>query len=127
MKTIKTEKLIFIDVDDTLIMWTWSKKYNEQTIRYKDPYSSKSIEVLPNKPNITILKEKASRGYTVCVWSAGGYEHAASVIKALRLCSYVDYVMSKPAAYVDDKDVSHWFPRRVYLNYNVRYKSDRET
>lgn len=122
MRTLKTEKLIFIDVDDTLIMWSWPEEANEKTIKYKDPYSNKRFEVLPNRPNITLLKEKAFRGFTIIVWSAGGYAHAEAVVEALGLASYVAFIMSKPTAYVDDKDVSEWFPRRIYLKSDVRYK-----
>lgn len=121
MKVLKTEKLLFVDVDDTLIMWSWKDK-NAKTITYKDPYSNKEFEVLPNQPNINLLKEKASRGYTIIVWSAGGYEHAKAVVKALKLASKVHYIMSKPTAYIDDKPVCEWFPRRVYLDAEVRYK-----
>lgn len=122
MKVLKTEKLLFVDVDDTLIMWQWEPEYNEKTIFYKDPYTNKRFEVLPNRPNITLLKEKAFRGFTVVVWSAGGWQHAEAVVKALKLASYVDYVMSKPTAYVDDKDVNDWFPMRIYLKPTMRYK-----
>lgn len=121
MKTIKNEKTIFVDIDDTLVMWSW-KGINESTITYKDPYSNQEFEVLPNIPNINLLKEKHKRGYTVVVWSQGGYAHAAAVIKALKLCSKVDYVMTKPSAYIDDKVVCEWFPKRIWLPPHVRYK-----
>lgn len=126
MKTLKTEKLIFIDVDDTLIMWTWPEEANGKTIKFKDPYSNSWLQVYPNRPNITLLKEKLYRGFTIIVWSAGGYAHAEAVVKALKLASYVDYVMTKPTAYVDDRDVSDWFPKRIYLDPEMRYKIDRE-
>lgn len=122
MKVLKTEQLIFFDVDDTLIMWKGAE--HETTIYFKDPYLGTCLKVWPNQSNINLLKEKATRGYTVIVWSAGGYQHAEAVIKTLGLASYVDFIMSKPTAYVDDKPVEHWFPKRVYLDAAMRYKCE---
>ncbi len=122
MQTLKTELLIFFDVDDTLIMW---RKTHEKAIKFTDPYSYKKLTVWPNFSNINLLKEKAVRGFTVIVWSAAGYQHAEAVVKALNLDAYVAFIMSKPTAYIDDKDVNRWWPKRVYLEPEMRYKNGK--
>jgi len=119
MKTIKSELIAFFDVDDTLIMWSGSFDF----VTIVDPHTGVRMEVSTNRNNITLLKEKASRGFKVIVWSQGGYAWAEAVVKALGLESQVDYVMSKPTTYVDDLTVNTWFPQRVWLDPKRRYKS----
>ncbi len=120
MKVIASEQIIYFDCDNTLIMW---RKTHEKAIKFKDPYLNKKLTVWPNSSNINLLKEKAVRGFTVIVWSAAGFKHAEAVVKALNLETYVAFVMSKPTAYVDDKDVNYWWPKRVYLEASMRYKN----
>ncbi len=121
MKTIASEKTVMIDVDDTLVMWDECTK---REINFKDPYSGELLTAWVNENNVRLLKEKARRGYTVIVWSLGGYAHAAAVVKALKLQKYVDVCMTKPSCYIDDMPVCAWFPARVYLKPNIRYKGD---
>ena len=123
MKVIKNERVVFFDVDDTLIMWNGYAEETAEYIKFQDAYSSKILEVIPNHNNIKLLQEKAARGYQVIVWSQGGWGHAKCVIEALKLESFVDIVMTKPTCYVDDLDVSAWFPKRVYIDAKARYKS----
>jgi hydroxymethylpyrimidine pyrophosphatase-like HAD family hydrolase len=120
MRVVKNEKLVVIDVDDTLVLWRNYGKGNKVSI--KDAYSNKMLVAFVHDNNVRLLKEKSRRGYHVIVWSAGGYEHALEVVKALKLVPYVDQVMSKPTCYVDDKPVCDWFPKRVWLDPQARYK-----
>lgn len=121
MKAIKNEKVLFVDVDDTLVMW---KKFGtDEAVLIPDAYSKEELKGYPNRNNIRLLKEKKRRGYTVIVWSQGGYKHAESVVLALKLKSFVDFVMTKPTCYVDDIPVCSWFPARVYLGPESRYKN----
>ncbi len=122
MRTIKNEKLVFVDIDDTLILWSSSGKGNE--VEFKDPYTNELITVFKHDNNIRLLKEKYKRGYTVIVWSAGGWPHAKAVIQALKLQKYVCMVMSKPSCYIDDKPVCDWFGSRVWLEPLARYKDE---
>ncbi len=121
MQVITSENNTMVDVDGTLIVHEY---YPDITlVDVLDPVTGDYITVGANEPMIRILKEKHHRGSTIFVWSAGGYEWAASVIKALDLEKYVHFVMSKPADYLDDLDVREWFPPRIYLSPNVKYKS----
>lgn len=124
MKTIANEKLVFVDVDDTLILWNSTGKGH--AIEFVDPYSNEIISVYKHDNNIRLLKEKYSRGYTVIVWSQGGYAHARAVVRALGLAKYVTLCMSKPTAYIDDKSVCEWMQNRVWLDPKSRYKDEQK-
>jgi FMN phosphatase YigB (HAD superfamily) len=114
---IDTESTIFFDVDDTLVMWG----KEENRIEVKEPYYGEPTFVTPHKGHIKILKDRKARGSFIVVWSAGGYRWAAAVIKALKLEEYVDLVMTKPHAYVDDKQPNEIMGERIYLPYGGGY------
>lgn len=125
MKVLNNENIIFFDVDDTLVLWNKSLMPDSTSRTYTtiiDPHSKEELSVARNENNIKLLKEKHARGYTVIVWSQGGYEWAEAVVKSLDLTKYVSLVMSKPSAYVDDLDVGDWMPKRIYINARSRYK-----
>ncbi len=121
MITIENERVIFFDVDDTLILWEIIP--GEETITFKCAFTGDFLQVIPHLQNITLLKEKHARGYTVVVWSQGGFAHAQAVVKALGLEQHVALCMNKPSCYVDDLDANAWMPKRVYLDYKKRYKN----
>ena len=107
MKIIESELVVFYDVDDTLVMHGLEPSE-------KDLYITGNV-VAPNEAHIKLMRSQHSRGYTIIVWSAGGYEWAAEVVHALGLQSYVSYIMSKPLCYVDDLPVEKFMTQRVYL------------
>lgn len=125
MTIIKRENLVMVDCDDTLVMHVdGSLYYDEDVVKVKDPlFPSKNITLLPNLPMIRLLMEEHHRGSCVIVWSKGGYEWATNVVKALGLENKVDYVMSKPMAYFDDKPIQEWLPYRVYIKPSEIYKN----
>lgn len=120
MKTINNERIIPVDVDETLVMHDFSAIDN--TVDITDPYTVARIEVRPNEPMIKILKDEKARGAFIVVWSRGGYAWAKAVIEALDLTEYVDLVMSKPTVYLDDKEVSTWLRDRVWVSPDTKYK-----
>ena len=125
MNVIKSESVVFFDVDDTLVMHLKDDElvhYNE-TVEVNDPISMGVIRLGVNRPMIRLLQEEAHRGSYVIVWSRGGYEWAHNVLLALYLDDYVDQVMSKPVAYFDDKDIGDWLKYRVYLKPETAYKN----
>lgn len=121
---IRNEYVVPIDVDGTLIIHGNQTKLrkNKKHVKVKDRLSDSDILVLPHNPNIRLLKEEKSRGAHIIVWSRGGFQWAENVIKALDLEKYVDTIVSKPLAYIDDLDVSEWLKYRVYLEPDTHYK-----
>lgn len=120
MKVIKNERVIPIDVDETLVHHTAVEGGAEITVR--DPYADRWIKVWANMPMLTILREEYSRGSFIIVWSKGGFSWAEAVIKTLHFEEYVDIIMSKPYVYFDDKDVDEWLKDRVWIHPNTVYK-----
>lgn len=132
MKVIKSDNLIYFDVDETLIFWKhlipaygegiFADSDHPETIEIPDPYMRKAgaiIKAVPHQRNIDLLKRNKGQGRTVVVWSAGGYAWAEAVVKTLRLEEYVDLIISKPITYVDDKPMEAWGLTRVYLSKNL--------
>lgn len=84
-----------VDVDETLVKWH-------------------GTSYIPMKKNIESLIRHANRGHMVIVWSKGGWEWAARVVRELGLESYVTMVMDKPWFYLDDKPADTWMERYWY-------------
>lgn len=113
MLTIQSDKIVFIDCDDTLIMWERSEydgKLEPVTIKIND-YES---VVYKNQKNINLAIKLKKMGYTLIVWSATGYEWANAVAKAVGLEEYVTACMSKPRYYIDDLESELWIGRRLW-------------
>lgn len=120
MKIIETEQLLPFDVDDCLIAWGKVPK-GRRAITFTNPYDGEQHYVTPNLANIKILKERKARGATILVWSQSGYKKALAVVRALGLEQYVDYISSKPMAYVDDKPCEAWMGERIFLPLDSKY------
>lgn len=122
MKVIFNEKIVPVDIDDTLVMHHDAESYEKQVI-VEDPYHEGGKILLGvNEPMIKVLKDEKARGSFILVWSRGGYAWASTIIEALGLESYVDLIMTKPLVYLDDSEVSSWLKDRVYINPKVTYK-----
>lgn len=107
MKVIQNDNCIFFDCDDTLVMW--DNKYKTETNTKRFTCYEMAYDLVPHEQNIQFLKDCVTKDTKkVVVWSAGGWEWAQEVVRVLRLEFYVDAVMSKPAAYVDDLHCSEW-------------------
>lgn len=102
MRTVKNEKTIFIDVDDTLVKWSNRDLTNLITINDR----SGPISLSPNEFTIAELKRHKKEGKAIIVWSQGGYKWATKVVKALQLVEYVDMIISKPCLFYDDLPAS---------------------
>lgn len=100
---LKKERVVYSDVDDTLIAWE-PEKYPDHDpadiITFTDDYGQ--WHFLKNTRNIQFIKNLKRQGYGVVVWSAAGAEWANKVVKMLELEPYVDVVLSKPEIAVDD-------------------------
>lgn len=98
MWVLKDNKTLFVDVDDTLVIWE-GEKYRA------------------HKKHVELIKRFAKRGQSVVVWSAGGYKWAHRIVRELGLRRYVKLVMAKPQWYVDDLRADEILPEvnRIYL------------
>jgi FMN phosphatase YigB (HAD superfamily) len=121
MKVIENENTIFFDIDQTLILHKFSESgtpknnYNGLYVEIYDERIDRTITAEPYYPHIDILLQSKARGRFVVVWSASGHHWAELVMKALKLESHVDLVLTKPSAYVDDVDANK-FMNRVYID-----------
>ncbi len=112
-----------VDVDDTLVLWD---DIHPRTLKMFEPVIGEIIKIAPHWPNIRLLREKSRRGATIIVWSQGGYKYAEAIVKALGLEEYVDFVLSKPTAVIDDLQPEVWMPRAFCLSPDKIYKEDRK-
>lgn len=125
MKVIDIESTIFIDVDDTLVMWDKSyRKMRESTIgtiAIKCPHSQSNNYLVPHRAHIKILKDRKARGSFIVVWSAGGFAWAEAVVRALDLEEHVDLIMTKPHAHIDDKKPKDFMGEHIYIPFGSGY------
>lgn len=101
MQVIPNENTVFIDCDDTIVLWTdpHTPGKNKVEVRFTDDVT---VYLTPHFYHIELVKRYKERGYAVTVWSANGVSHAVNVVRALGLESHVDFVMTKPAKHMDD-------------------------
>jgi FMN phosphatase YigB (HAD superfamily) len=106
VKVIENDNCVFFDCDDTLVMWDNKYKTEENQMAFS---CYEAIHMLvPHWKHINHLIDLKEQGKTIVVWSAGGWEWAQEVVTTLRIEDYVDAVMAKPTAYVDDLHCSEW-------------------
>lgn len=125
MKIVRHEQIIAFDIDDTLVFYepeSVTEKSALKPVMITDPYDESLIKAYAHNSHIKLLKDKKARGAYILVWSQSGYRWAEAVIMALGLQSYVDQVMSKPTAYVDDLPCNEWMGARIYLSGKSHYK-----
>jgi predicted HAD superfamily phosphohydrolase YqeG len=118
VQVIKSSRIVFFDVDDTLVMWDWKSIDPEGNglISINNPEANCSELVLPHNRHIQLLKQFKARGHTVVVWSQGGHAWAESVCKTLGITNLVDICMDKPNWYVDDLPAQAFMGSPVYLD-----------
>ena len=125
MQTIISDKIVFCDCDDTLVMWNDNESFqsiDKQSIAIICPFQTKHdplgepkvYYLRPNYWTIGKLKELKAKGYTVVVWSAASYLWAEAVVKVLKLEEYVDFCMSKPDICIDDLPPNEWIRDLIY-------------
>ena len=124
MIVTRNDNVVCFDVDDTLVMWSWESRFNEQSIVF-DNFGYET-RLLPHQKHIDLMKQFKARGHYVIVWSQGGYEWAASVVKTLQLESYVDEVKTKPKWVIDDLPPGAWLTRS-YMDLDGKRISYGET
>lgn len=116
MKVIDNEMVAAFDIDDTLLMW-FHPDAQTRGQHFKDPHDDTEHLLVPHEKHIKLLKDFKARGYTIIVWSGGGYAWAETVVKTLGLEDHVDIVMTKIMKYVDDLEAHEILGSRIYLKH----------
>lgn len=114
MNVVRNGATVFFDVDETLVSETRSTMAPPVTIHYVHKLPRVSRYTMAR--NIELLKDMKARGRYIVVWSQGGFAWAEAVVLALGLQDYVDLIIEKPIAYVDDLQASEFMTQRIYLN-----------
>ena len=99
MITIKNDRTVFFDVDDTLIMWDHIDK-ELPIVEINNNGHKRTFQV--HHAHVQKIKNYSLLGMVVVVWSHSGYEWAEAVVKALDIEKHVDFAMSKPDRIFDD-------------------------
>jgi hydroxymethylpyrimidine pyrophosphatase-like HAD family hydrolase len=118
MQTIRRDQVIMVDIDGTLVKEISKNDSNLHHTTVSIPHPLRGNEAtlrIPMSKNIQLIKDMHTRGRFIVVWSAGGYAWADSVVRALNLENFVDLVMEKPIAYVDDLDCQDFMGHRIFL------------
>lgn len=111
MQILESDLVAFVDVDGTLIR----PSTFPGDLSIYEPYTNVHKLRRPIAGNIELLKKWKSQGYTIVVWSHGGYKWALEVVKTLGLVQYVDLVQAKPNKYADDLPCTEWMGNRVFV------------
>lgn len=107
---------VYIDCDDTLIMYDRDKYSDLPDVKIEDPYIKGEIETFKiHTKHVYWLKKMAKRGETIVVWSAGGAGWAEAVCKALKIKKYVSYILRKPDTIFDDTPTKDNFPPPTWM------------
>jgi len=113
MKTIKSDRVLMVDCDDTLVLWDISK-YNLTQLDYVTVNVWQPTTLIKHQKNINLLTKFHKLGYTIIVWSQSGWEWAEAVGKAVGIDELVTSYMSKPRYYLDDLDCQTWMGSRIW-------------
>lgn len=108
-KRIEGERILMVDVDDTLVLWDYSKHLDKK--RYETKYKNRKIRLAIHQKNINLLKKFFLLDYTILVWSGSGIDWAQHVCVELGLDSMVTNYLTKPLYMLDDMPAKHWSRR----------------
>lgn len=102
-----SQKVVVVDMDDTIVMHDLSEYQPRETISY----GPGDIVVSPNQKNINLLVKLYKLDYTIVAWSRTGSDWARAVCQKLDIDKYVSLYMTKPMFYIDDVPADGWMKR----------------
>jgi hypothetical protein len=107
---IVPSRSLFSDVDDTLIKWPepGSSFQNHPEAIQLVMFDGTPEWYIPMWENINTLKKFYETGYEVVVWSLSSKQWAEQVVDKLGLRPWVDYCVSKPDFFLDDREPNHF-------------------
>ena len=125
MQVIKSNEIVFFDVDDTLVVWgdTNPEEKIPITVNHFDNEDDGPINLgfteylVPHKVHIEQLKKHKANGATIVVWSQGGWRWSQAVVNALGLAEFVDLAMSKPTWAYDDLPAHEFIGKTIWMPY----------
>lgn len=117
MKVIKNDMIVFCDIDDTLVGWGNPEFVDNGNFVEIECNGFKETHWIL-KENVEALKLHKTRGHAIVIWSAGGYDWAQAVVKALKLEEIVDLVCAKPQWLYDDLQPEEFMPRAKLADKN---------
>jgi hydroxymethylpyrimidine pyrophosphatase-like HAD family hydrolase len=89
-------KIIFVDVDDTLVRSVGAKR-------------------IPMPSVVTRVRELHAAGTEMYLWSSGGADYARASAQELNLEQCFVGFLPKPTTYIDDQPVQEWrFCKHLY-------------
>jgi len=109
---IPDQTTVFFDVDDTLVLWNQpiTAANEHEFVKFEIPGEGIGFMLKPHKKHIQDLIDHHKSGHNIIVWSHGGSDWAAIVIKKLGLSKYVDIIMNKPTFWYDDLSADYILP-----------------
>lgn len=124
MLVIKATKIIYVDVDSTLLFSL--REYPHEVTHEVVKIGGRKFWV--HDPHIEMIKDFKARGHSIVVWSAGGAEWAEMAVRALKLELYVDLVISKPDWFIDDKPATGFMSeeKRFYKSRVIGLKPEKQ-
>ena len=114
---IMNDNVAYFDVDDTLLMWTWSPEHDHEAIEIQLSFDRPVARVVPHKIHIERLIRHKMIGNAVVVWSRSGWQWAQAAVFALGLQQHVDACMAKPFYHYDDKKCCDILGEHRYIPY----------
>jgi hypothetical protein len=121
MNVIKSEQVICVDIDQTLVLHGKVRK-GQRAVTVTNPHTKEQKIMRVHEPHIKIITERLARGATLIVWSAGGHAWAEAVLKALKISHPNIFVFSKSVAYVDDKRASQFMGEHINMDPDDDYR-----
>lgn len=122
MIKIPDKPVVYVDVDDTLVLWNKNDVPDDELELY---IVLDGALMWPHLKHIEMIGHFNARGHTVVVWSQGGSDWAEKVVKALGIEDMVDLVVPKPFWFIDDltSDMFMNNSQRIWLDPKTEKKS----
>ncbi len=121
MTVYKEERVLPVDIDETLIIWGKIPK-GAKAVLFTDPYSGEIKHVRVHEANVKVLANHLERGTLIIAWSKSGYKWAKAALKALGLNHYSNLlILTKPDGYMDDKPCDLWMGEQINLPVDSSY------
>lgn len=113
---MELDRWAYFDVDDTLVEWVNQNDERVSKGGWVSIVPEADYVFFPCIGNVEKLKKLKGDGWTIVVWSQGGWKWAEEVLTALSLRTFVDHVLTKPHLVVDDLESSFWLPAVVHYS-----------